>query len=223
MFPGLPPDFPAPSLPIMRVLCAVANSGNSEKLTQALDTFFSEHWAKGVATHKPEVLKATLEGLWGVEEAERRKFSCFMYCFSSFIVYLCCVFLLQVIPGISSARDSPILPALFLFPSSPLHHHSHPISIRPHPFPPSLPSKLLTIIHKMPVLALSTTLEIKTALTANTDAAFDTGAFGLPWMVCTDSQGKTEGFWGVDHLGQVVQFLGLDKGSGEGRGWRAVL
>jgi hypothetical protein len=56
---------------------------------------------------------------------------------------------------------------------------------------------------------------------ANTDKAFADGAFGLPWMVCTNTQGKTEGFWGVDHMGQVVQFLGLSKGKGEG--WRALL
>lgn len=40
-------------------------------------------------------------------------------------------------------------------------------------------------------------------------------------MVCTNSSGKTEGFWGVDHLGQVVDFLGLKKM--ENRAWKALL
>jgi 2-hydroxychromene-2-carboxylate isomerase len=43
----------------------------------------------------------------------------------------------------------------------------------------------------------------------NTDKAYDDGAFGLPWFTCTNSAGKTEGFWGVDYLGQVTSFLGL--------------
>lgn len=56
-------------------------------------------------------------------------------------------------------------------------------------------------------------------------------------MVCTDAQGKTEGFWGVDHLGQVAQFLGLEVPGGARRnadgdsreggngnpGWKALL
>jgi hypothetical protein len=71
-----------------------------------------------------------------------------------------------------------------------------------------------------PVLTASTT-QGKALLTANTDQAFADGAFGLPWMVCTNAAGETEGFFGVDHLGQVAEFLGLRKGSGSG--WRALL
>ncbi|KAL3465539.1 thioredoxin-like protein [Aspergillus heterothallicus] len=63
--------------------------------------------------------------------------------------------------------------------------------------------------------------EVKARLSANTQQAFDSGAFGLPWFVCTNSEGKTEGFWGIDHLGQVADFLGLDR-SVE-RGFRAYL
>jgi len=64
----------------------------------------------------------------------------------------------------------------------------------------------------------------KQRLIENTDRAFNEGAFGLPWIVCTDREGKTEGFWGVDHMGQVVEFLGLDRSKGFGKaGWRAVL
>lgn len=51
----------------------------------------------------------------------------------------------------------------------------------------------------------------KDALMANTDAAFDNGAFGLPWFRCESAEGKTESFWGFDHLGQVLKFTGLEK------------
>ena len=51
----------------------------------------------------------------------------------------------------------------------------------------------------------------KDALMANTDAAFDDGAFGLPWFRCESAEGKTESFWGFDHLGQVLKFTGLEK------------
>jgi hypothetical protein len=71
-----------------------------------------------------------------------------------------------------------------------------------------------------PVLTASTT-QGKALLAANTDQAFADGAFGLPWMVCTNAAGATEGFFGVDHLGQVAEFLGLRKGTGSG--WRALL
>ncbi|RAL05901.1 putative 2-hydroxychromene-2-carboxylate isomerase [Aspergillus ibericus CBS 121593] len=63
--------------------------------------------------------------------------------------------------------------------------------------------------------------ETKAILTANTNRAFDIGAFGIPWFECTNAQGETEGFWGVDHLGQVADFLGLD--IKQDQGFRAVL
>ncbi|KAJ5503310.1 hypothetical protein N7463_006184 [Penicillium fimorum] len=63
--------------------------------------------------------------------------------------------------------------------------------------------------------------EVKALLTANTDQSFNSGAFGLPWFECTNSKGETEGFFGVDHLGQVADFLGLDRGLD--RGFRAAL
>ena len=71
------------------------------------------------------------------------------------------------------------------------------------------------------VIKQSTTPEVKQLLIQNTDRAFDEGAFGLPWLTCTNAEGKTEGFWGVDHFGQAIVFLGLDKGTN--KGWRAVL
>lgn len=63
--------------------------------------------------------------------------------------------------------------------------------------------------------------EGKEVLAGNTQRAFKEGAFGLPWMVCEDGEGRKESFFGVDHLGLVREFLKL--GPGEGKGWRAVL
>ncbi|KAH7021060.1 2-hydroxychromene-2-carboxylate isomerase [Microdochium trichocladiopsis] len=64
--------------------------------------------------------------------------------------------------------------------------------------------------------------EGKTALKINTDKAFETGAFGTPWFVCTTSDGKTDSFWGVDHLGQVADFLSLERVV-PSRAWRAIM
>lgn len=53
--------------------------------------------------------------------------------------------------------------------------------------------------------------EVKKALSTNTEKAMDDGAFGLPWFVATNANGETEEFWGVDHMAQVVEHLGLDR------------
>lgn len=57
----------------------------------------------------------------------------------------------------------------------------------------------------------ATGTEGKRILLENTEAAFRAGAFGLPWMVCENDRGEREGFWGVDHLGVMLDFLGLEK------------
>ncbi|RMY22338.1 hypothetical protein D0865_16557, partial [Hortaea werneckii] len=62
--------------------------------------------------------------------------------------------------------------------------------------------------------------EAKKVLAGNTEQAFQEGAFGLPWFVATDAEGRKEGFWGFDHLGQVVDHLGLER---VGSGYRAML
>lgn len=54
------------------------------------------------------------------------------------------------------------------------------------------------------------TPEVKGQLVKNTDQALNEGAFGLPWFQCENGRGEKEGFWGFDHLGQVVRFLELD-------------
>ena len=67
--------------------------------------------------------------------------------------------------------------------------------------------------------------EAKKLLMANTEKAIESGAFGLPWFVATDPAGKTECFWGFDHLAQVAAHLGLERpvGGNGGEGWKAVL
>ena len=52
--------------------------------------------------------------------------------------------------------------------------------------------------------------EVKKQLIQNTERSFKDGAFGLPWFHCENSKGEVEGFWGFDHLGQVVRFMGLN-------------
>ncbi|KAJ5781260.1 hypothetical protein N7457_006420 [Penicillium paradoxum] len=52
--------------------------------------------------------------------------------------------------------------------------------------------------------------EAKAILDESTQRAFTSGAFGLPWFDCINSQGEKESFWGVDHLGRLVDFLQLD-------------
>jgi len=65
--------------------------------------------------------------------------------------------------------------------------------------------------------------EVRHLLSANTQRAMDDGAFGLPWFVATKSSGQKECFWGFDHLGQVVDFLGLDRASRDHKGWSVML
>jgi 2-hydroxychromene-2-carboxylate isomerase len=60
-------------------------------------------------------------------------------------------------------------------------------------------------------------------LLESTERAFREGAFGLPWMVCTNAKGETEGFWGVDHLGCVAEFMGLEREKAKAKGWKAML
>ncbi|KAJ6151630.1 hypothetical protein N7470_007227 [Penicillium chermesinum] len=71
------------------------------------------------------------------------------------------------------------------------------------------------------VVSLVGQAHVKSLLTSNTERAFKDGAFGLPWFVCTNVNNKTEGFWGVDHIGQVADFLGLDRS--HNAGFRASL
>lgn len=40
-------------------------------------------------------------------------------------------------------------------------------------------------------------------------------------VIATNAKGETEGFWGVDHMGQLCDHLGLERPSG--KGWQALL
>lgn len=61
------------------------------------------------------------------------------------------------------------------------------------------------------VMAKSQSKEAKDLLKANTDLAFEEGAFGLPYFVATNTKGEKEGFWGFDHIGQVIDHLGIQR------------
>lgn len=63
--------------------------------------------------------------------------------------------------------------------------------------------------------------EGKRILLENTELALSEGAFGLPWMVCENEKGERDGFWGCDHLGLVLDFLGIEKP--RAGGWKAML
>ncbi|KAF2441127.1 thioredoxin-like protein [Karstenula rhodostoma CBS 690.94] len=73
------------------------------------------------------------------------------------------------------------------------------------------------------VLEASHGAEVKKRLGEDTEMAVREGAFGLPWFVgeATNSKGETERYWGVDHLGQLCDHLGLERPGG--RGWKALL
>ncbi|KAI9671556.1 MAG: hypothetical protein M1817_003608 [Caeruleum heppii] len=76
------------------------------------------------------------------------------------------------------------------------------------------------------VLERSTSDQGKKHLADLTDEALESGCFGLPWFVATNTDGETEGFWGFDHLGQVIDHLKLERpteGIGSEGGWRAML
>ncbi|OAL26615.1 hypothetical protein AYO20_10039 [Fonsecaea nubica] len=59
------------------------------------------------------------------------------------------------------------------------------------------------------ILNRSTTEEVKSLLKQNTKAAIASGSPGLPWIKAVNGEGQEEFFWGFDHLGQVIRFLGL--------------
>jgi len=63
--------------------------------------------------------------------------------------------------------------------------------------------------------------EGKEVLIKNTNKALADGSFGLPWFVVTNETGYTERFWGVDHIGQITDFLGIEKP--QIGGWKAML
>lgn len=90
---------------------------------------------------------------------------------------------------------------------------------KPEVFGPVL-AKVLGEAQAKKVLESAGGAEAKKLLSDNTELAVNEGAFGLPWFVATNAQGEKAGFWGFDHLGQVLEHLGLER---NGDGYRAML
>jgi len=51
---------------------------------------------------------------------------------------------------------------------------------------------------------------MKKRLTELTTEALETGCFGGPWMIITNSKGKTDVFFGSDRWDHVCDFLGVE-------------
>ncbi|CZT18027.1 related to 2-hydroxychromene-2-carboxylate isomerase [Ramularia collo-cygni] len=62
----------------------------------------------------------------------------------------------------------------------------------------------------------------KAKLKGNTEEAFKAGGFGLPWFVAENEKGEKDTFWGVDNIGHLLEFLGVDVKSENGR-YKAML
>lgn len=60
------------------------------------------------------------------------------------------------------------------------------------------------------IMAKSDSIQVKNILRKNTKECFDSGSFGLPWIIATNCNGKQDTFWGFDRLGFVAEHLGFD-------------
>ncbi|KAJ5309575.1 uncharacterized protein N7443_002036 [Penicillium atrosanguineum] len=81
--------------------------------------------------------------------------------------------------------------------------------ITPEMFSPVFENELGGDVAKA-ILTESTEPKGKSLFDENTQKAFASGAFGLPWFECTNAEGEKEEHWGIDHLGRVADFLRLD-------------
>ena len=63
--------------------------------------------------------------------------------------------------------------------------------------------------------------EVKALLNGNTEKALEAGAFGVPFWVVADGEGREGVFFGVDRVGMVLDFMCLERG--EDKGIRALL
>lgn len=59
------------------------------------------------------------------------------------------------------------------------------------------------------IINATKTPEVKEALTRATNEALERGAYGAPWLWVTNTQGKSEPFFGSDRFHYVYKFLGL--------------
>ena len=71
------------------------------------------------------------------------------------------------------------------------------------------------------ILRKMTETEAKDLLKANTEEAFKSGSFGAPWFEAVNEKGEKQGFWGINHLGLMIEFLGLERGGD--RAFRSLL
>ncbi|KAK3197183.1 hypothetical protein GRF29_1536g926088 [Pseudopithomyces chartarum] len=83
---------------------------------------------------------------------------------------------------------------------------------------PTTPDAALAIVtavlgkeEALKIMEASKSGEIKGKLMKTTEWAINEGAFGVPWFIVTNAEGKTEKYWGIDHLGQVCNHLGLER------------
>lgn len=88
--------------------------------------------------------------------------------------------------------------------------------------PAGLLSVLSSVIGEDQAKEMMASADAKKKLGEATDEALAKGAFGMPYFVATDAQGREETYWGFDHLGQVLQHMGLEK-EGLGQGARSML
>ncbi|KAF2740485.1 HCCA isomerase/glutathione S-transferase kappa [Polyplosphaeria fusca] len=125
----------------------------------------------------------------------------------------------RALASLSISHPTSVVSAISLFFQNFWVHYSEPTK------PDNLIAIIKTIVggdeEAAKVVERSTSDQVKKLLSANTQKAFDDGAFGLPWFVATNSKGETEAFWGVDHMGQLCDHLGLERPSG--KGWKALL
>ncbi|OAL42651.1 thioredoxin-like protein [Pyrenochaeta sp. DS3sAY3a] len=61
------------------------------------------------------------------------------------------------------------------------------------------------------IITTSNSDEVKGKLMQATSSAFEEGAFGLPWMIATSTDGHKESFWGIQSMGQVCDHLELPR------------
>ncbi|KAI0539912.1 hypothetical protein GGR58DRAFT_205445 [Xylaria digitata] len=95
---------------------------------------------------------------------------------------------------------------------APVHFQLDCFTLASSPITPnqSSPSgKLFTPEQVAQILDAVTTEGVKTALKARVDEALERGAFGGPWIWATNAQGRSEPFFGSDHLHFVYEFLGV--------------
>ncbi|KAJ7757636.1 putative glutathione S-transferase kappa 1 [Mycena metata] len=70
-------------------------------------------------------------------------------------------------------------------------------------------SKLFSAQEVDAICAAAKTQEWKDRLTANTKTALDLGAFGAPWLMVRNAEGKVEPFFGSDRFYFIWEYLGL--------------